>query len=156
MLRHQSEMELSGPWAGVGISQGGGALWSPSQPEMGVGKGGARGLAKTRIRDKGVSRNQEHWKLRELKLWVVRMRSQLGPHLLRSLERTGRGRRVPVALVKVGSSSGSFSFLRCLHPSHDQHFSQSWDPPALCLSLQLIWVPLWPENTLSPPPSFGL
>lgn len=58
MLRHQSEMELSkkkkkemalsGPWAGVGISQGGGALWSPSQPEMGRGKGGARGLAKTR------------------------------------------------------------------------------------------------------------
>lgn len=48
MLRHQSEMELSGPWAGVGISQGGGALWSPSQPETGRGKGGSRGLAKTR------------------------------------------------------------------------------------------------------------
>lgn len=80
MLRHQSEMELSGPWAGVGISQGGGVLWSPSQPETGRGKGGGpEDLLRQGIRDKGVSGNQEHWKLREPKLWVVRMRAPPTP-----------------------------------------------------------------------------
>lgn len=43
------------------------------------------------------------------------------------------GGRAPVTLVEVGSSSGSFPFSCGLHPSHEQHFGQNWNPPALCM-----------------------
>ncbi|XP_036076085.1 rho-related GTP-binding protein RhoF isoform X2 [Rousettus aegyptiacus] len=48
-----------------------------------------------------------------------------------SLQGGHAGGRAPAALLKVGSSSGSFPFSRCLHSSRDQHSGQSWDPPVL-------------------------
>ena len=59
------------------------------------------------------------------------------------------GGRAPVALVKVGSSCGSFPFSRCLHPSPDQHPGPDLGTTCPVDVLWQIWGPLWPDDTLS-------
>lgn len=107
-----------------------------------------------------MSRSQEHWKLGEPSCGWVRMcsRLQAGAAPTPAPPVSGEGNAggwAPVVLVEVGSSSSS-CFSRCLRPSPDQRPCWSWEPPALCLSLQLMWAPLWPHDTLSPQPSLAV
>lgn len=98
---------------------------------------------------------QERWRLGEQEPRLMRTLSS-SPSAF-SLQGGHAGGRAPAALLKVGSSSGSFPFSRCLHSSRDQHSGQSWDPPVLGMSSSRFGdhCGLTTPSVLNPAPGFG-